>query len=100
MKHYAPNICLPLKINWKQDAKVRKRGIIQSHIYRNLPKFNQVNYTVVTICMPNIMILAQMVLKIFCWQGSIGLLDNSAKFPNVNVHLHVHLHLGNNVCDK
>ena len=24
MKHYAPNICLPLKITWKQDAKVRK----------------------------------------------------------------------------
>ena len=24
MKHYAPNICLPLKITWKQDAKVGK----------------------------------------------------------------------------
>ena len=24
MKHYAPNICLPLKIPWKQDAKVGK----------------------------------------------------------------------------
>ena len=24
MKHYAPNVCLPLKITWKQDAKVRK----------------------------------------------------------------------------
>ena len=24
MKHYALNICLPLKITWKQDTKVRK----------------------------------------------------------------------------
>ena len=24
MKHYAPNICLPLNITWKQDANVRK----------------------------------------------------------------------------
>ena len=44
MKHYGPNICLPLMITWKQDAKVRKRFIVQSNIYRNLPKVNQVIY--------------------------------------------------------
>ena len=47
---------------------------------------NQVIYTVDTICVPNIVILAQMLLQIFCWQGSIGLQcmsdkeDNSAKY--------------------
>ena len=38
-----------------------------------LPKVNQVIYTIDTICEPNIMILAQGVLKIFCSQGSVGL---------------------------
>ena len=38
MKDYAPNICLPLKITWKQDAKVEKGGLIQSKIDGNLPK--------------------------------------------------------------
>ena len=66
MKHYALNICLPLKITWKQ--------------------VNQVIYTEDTICVPNIMILAQMLLQIFFWQGSTGLqcmlekADNSAKY--------------------
>ena len=41
------------------------REIIQSNIYRNLPKVNQFIYTVDTICVPNIMTLAQMVLLIF-----------------------------------
>ena len=47
--------------------------IIQSNIYRILPKDNQVIYTLDTICEPNIMILARVVLEIFCSQGSIGL---------------------------
>ena len=72
MKCYGPNICLPLKITWKQDAS-QKRGIIQWNIYGNLPKVNQVIYTMDTICVPNIMILAQALLQIFCWQGFIGL---------------------------
>ena len=50
----------------------QKRDIIQSDIYRILPKVNQVIYTLDTICMPNITILAQAVLNIFCSQCSIG----------------------------
>ena len=46
----------------------RKREIIQSNIYRILPKVNQVIYTLDTICMPNIMTLTQAVLQIFCSQ--------------------------------
>ena len=44
----------------------QKREIIQSNIYRILPKGNQVIYTLDTISEPNSMILAQAVLKIFC----------------------------------
>ena len=36
-------------------------------------RINQVIYTLDTICEPNIMTLDQVVLKIFCSQGSIGL---------------------------
>ena len=39
----------------------------------NLPKVNQVIYTLDKIRVPNIMVLAQAVFQIFCWQGSIGL---------------------------
>ena len=56
-----------------------KWGIIQSNIYRNLSKINQVIYTVDTIHVANIMILAQMVLQIFCLHGSIGLQCMSEK---------------------
>ena len=45
-----------------------KREIIQSNIYKILPKVNQVIYTLDTIYEPNIMILAPGVLKIFCSQ--------------------------------
>ena len=48
-----------------------KREIIQSNIYRILPKVNQVIYTLDTFCMPNIMTLAQAVLQIFCSQGPL-----------------------------
>ena len=50
-----------------------KREIIQSLIYRILPKINQVIYTLYTICDPNIMTLAQVVLEMFRPQASIGL---------------------------
>ena len=51
-----------------QNAKSQKREIIQSNIYRILPKDNQVMHTLDTICKPS-MILAQVVLEIFCSQG-------------------------------
>ena len=47
--------------------------IIQSWIYKILPKVNQVTYTLDTINDSNIMTLAQAVLEIFCSQASIGL---------------------------
>ena len=43
--------------------------IIQSNIHRILPKVNKVIYTFDTICEPNIMILHQALLKIFCSQS-------------------------------
>ena len=61
------------------ECRSRKREIIQSNIYRILPKVNQVIYTLDTICEPNIMILAQAVLEIVCLQGSIGLQWDSQK---------------------
>ena len=45
-----------------------KREIIQPNIYRILPKVNHVIYNLDTINMPNIMILAQVVLKIFVYK--------------------------------
>ena len=59
--------------------KSEKGDNSQSNIYRMLPKVNQVIYTLDTICVPNIMILAQVVLQIFCWQASIGLYWQSKK---------------------
>ena len=80
MKHYAPNICLPLKTTCKmanlcsipfEESPCRKKEIIHSNIYRILPKVNQVIYTLDTICMPNIMTLAQAVLQIFSSKGPL-----------------------------
>ena len=50
-----------------------KREIIQSWIYRILPKANQVIYNLDKICDANIMTLAQAVLEIFCSQAAFGL---------------------------
>ena len=55
-----------------QKCKSQKREIIQSNIYRILTNVNQVIYIMDTICEPDIMILAQAVLEIFCSQGCIG----------------------------
>ena len=48
-----------------------KRGIIQSNLDRILWKVNQVIYIMYPNCMPDIMILAQVVLQIFCSQGPL-----------------------------
>ena len=53
--------------------------MIQPNIYRILSKVNHVIYTLDTICEQNIMILAQVVLQLFCRQGSIGLQRLSRK---------------------
>ena len=44
-------------------------SIIYRNIYRHLPEVKQVIYTLNTIGVPNIRILVQAVLQIFCWQG-------------------------------
>ena len=49
----------------------RKREIIQSNSYRILLIVIQVIYTLDTTCEPNVMILAQEVLQIFCSQGPL-----------------------------
>ena len=61
------------KITLGYDEKKMKREIIQSLIYKILPKVNQVVYTLDTVYDLNIMTLAQAVLEIFCSQASIGL---------------------------
>ena len=67
-----PQHMLASKDNLETRCQSQKRSIIQSTINnRNLPKVNQVIYTADTICVPNIMILAQMVFQIFCWQGPL-----------------------------
>ena len=77
-----------------------KREIIQSWIYRILPKANPVIYTLDTICDPNSMTLAQAVLEIFCSQASIGFEkgDNSVMdFQNFTKSKSGHLHLGHDL---
>ena len=46
-----------------------KRGIIQSNFDRILCKVNQVIYVMYPNCVLDIMILAQVVLQVFCSQG-------------------------------
>ena len=55
-----------------QNAKVRKKKIIQSDIFGIVPKTNQVIHTFGTFYEQNIMILAQAVLEIFCSHGPFG----------------------------
>ena len=68
MKHYDPQHILAVKDNLETRCQGQKRGIIQSNIYKNSTKVDQVIYTLETIyeVVPNIMILAQMLLQIFC----------------------------------
>ena len=53
------------------QCESRKREIIQPFTHRISRKVNQVIYTLDTICVSNIMILAQAVLQILCWQGPL-----------------------------
>ena len=59
------------RLLYSAKCQSQKREIIQPNIYRILPKVNQVMYTLATICEPNIMILAQAVLELFCSQGPL-----------------------------
>ena len=55
-----------------------EREIIQSNSYRILSKVNQVIYTLDTICMSNIMTLAQAFLQVFCSQGCFSTQNDKA----------------------
>ena len=62
-----------------------KREIIQSWIYRILPKVNRIIYTLDTIYDPNIMTLAQAVLEVFCSQASIWVIMSKMEKGNNSV---------------
>ena len=47
-----------------------KREIIQSNVYKLLPKINQIIYTLGTNSMPNIMIIAQGVIQVLYGQNA------------------------------
>ena len=66
----SPDILL-IRLLYYTKCQSRKREITQPNIYRILSNVNQVIYTLDTICMPNFMILSQVVLQIFCWQGPL-----------------------------
>ena len=70
-----------------QNAKVGKE-IIQANIYRILPTFNQIIYTLDTICMPNIMILAQAVFQTFCSQCLLWVKCLSMKRGLIQSNIH------------
>ena len=76
--NYMPNIRILAKAGLqifvhkvvpKQNACVRKRGVTQPKIYRTCSKDNQFIYTLACNYMPNIKILAKVVLQLFCSQG-------------------------------
>ena len=54
----------PLWLKWLS----LKRGLIQTNIHRILRKYNQVICIMCPNSMPDIMILAQGFLQLFCWQ--------------------------------
>ena len=66
----------------------RKRVIIQSYIYRILPKVIQVIYTLDTVCMPNFMILSWAVLQIYYWQGPLWVKCLSRKRGIIQSNIH------------
>ena len=62
-----------------------EKGDNSAKYSQNLWKVNQVIYTLVTICVSNIMILAQAVL---CWQGLFGLNALSLKREIIQSNIH------------
>ena len=50
-----------------------EKGLNSVKYLENFANFNQVIYTLDTICEPNTMTLAQVVLERYCSQGDIGL---------------------------
>ena len=89
--HYpSSNGCLSIlstRLLYYTECQNRKRDIIPP-IYRILPKVNQVIYTSDTICRPNIMILAQGVLQIFCSQGHLWVKRLSLKREIIQSYIH------------
>ena len=67
----APKDKLEAMLLYYTKCQSWEREIIQPNIHRILPKVDQVIYTLDTICLPSIMILAEAVLQIFCSQGPL-----------------------------
>ena len=67
----APKDNLEAMLLYYTKCQSKKKEIIQPNIHRILPKVNQVTYTLDTICEPNITVLAQAVLRIFCSHGPL-----------------------------
>ena len=63
--YFVDNIALLYKMPKSGKARGGGGGIIQPNIYRILPNVDQVIYTLGTIYISNIMILAQAVFQIF-----------------------------------
>ena len=62
----AQAVLLLTRLLYYTKCQRRTRKLIQPNIYGILPKLNQVIYTLDTICVPKIMIIAQAVLQVFC----------------------------------
>ena len=85
-----------------------KRYVIQSSIHRTLWNVNQVIYIMFPNSMPDIVILAQAVLQMFCWQGCFTIQNaESEKEDNSATYLRIftktssgHLHFGYNLYAK
>ena len=71
-----------------EGSPCQKRKRIHSNIYRILPEVNQVIYTLDTICMPNIITLAQAVLQIFCPLGPLWVNWPSPKREIIQSNFH------------
>ena len=83
----SPDILLT-RLLYYTKCQSRKREISQPNVYRILPKLNQVIYTLDTICMPKIMIIAQALLQVFCWQGPLWVKFLSMKRGIIQSNIH------------
>ena len=83
----SPDVLLT-KLLYCTKCQSQKREIIQPNIYRILSKVNQVIYTMATVYLPNIMILAQAVIQTFCLRGSLGLQCISRKREIISPNIH------------
>ena len=85
---YTGDIVMLTKLLYYTKCQSQKREKSQPNINRILPKVNQVIYTFDTICVSNIMILAQAFLQILCWQGPLWVKCQSLKRGTIQSNIH------------